>query len=104
MAVHLDPVRCGADGLAVLLPEDSGVRDGVDSADQLHLIAGLGVDEHLLHLYLRLEQHSQIYVLKKLGFFVKHATSLLKSWQVFTLLWKFIRYKRKEIITVRGQY
>jgi hypothetical protein len=41
------------------------VRDGVYGADQLHLIPGLGVDEHLLHLYLRLEQHAQIYVLKK---------------------------------------
>ncbi len=69
MAVHLDPVRCGADGLTVLLPKDGGVRDGVYGADQLHLIAGLGVDEHLLHLYLGLEQHAQIYVLKKIGFF-----------------------------------
>ncbi len=78
MAVHLDPVRCGADGLSVLLPVDGGVRDGVYGADQLHLIARLGVDEHLLHLYLWLEQHPQIYVLKKLVVFCETRHIIVK--------------------------
>jgi len=65
MTVHLDPVCYSTNGLAILLPEDGGVRDSVDGADELHLIAGLGVHKHLLHLYLGLEQHSQINVLHK---------------------------------------
>ena len=67
MAVHFDPFSCaGADGLTVLLPSDSGMGDGMDGADELHLVARLGVDEDLLHLYLRLEQHPQVNVLKKI--------------------------------------
>ncbi len=64
MAVCPHPVRGSGQRLSIPSPEDGGVRDGVDGADQLHLIARLGVDEHLLHLYLRLVQHAQIYVLK----------------------------------------
>ena len=68
MAVCPHPVGGGGQRLPILGPEDGGVRDGVDSADKLHLIAGLGVHKHLLNLYLRLEQHLQIYVLNQRKF------------------------------------
>ena len=75
MAVQPDPVGCGADGLAVLLPEDGGVGHGVDSAHQLHLIPRLRVDEHLLHLYLWLEQHLQLDVLENIEMEMKGTVS-----------------------------
>ena len=66
MALYLEPVGGCGEGLTILGPSDSGMGDGMDGADELHLVARLGVDEDLLHLYLRLEQHPQVNVLKKI--------------------------------------
>jgi hypothetical protein len=80
MVICPHPVSGSGEWLAVLAPSDSGMWDGMDGTDELHLVARLGVDEHLLHLYLGLVQHPQINILQEKA----KSTTKFKSDLVFS--------------------